>query len=195
MTQHTRWTLGSLWIDNALPVASGVLCAFFVIREGGPSWTLPVVPTLFWSTWQLARWLEGRLVVRVLLVGSLAAAILLYVFLFSGVDTVKLREAVSNAGVEVNAVSSDRSGVTVSIQPVSWGPERNKALRAIFAAAHAHARSKKRVSIQWGDAMTTTIEMQDIEAFITGHITYREMLNRMEWFGTPDVLPEDSTTL
>lgn len=194
MTQQARWTWGSVWIDNLVPVAIGLLAALSVMWVGGPVWTLLLVPALSWSTWQLARWFERRLVGRVLLVVSLAVAILSYVFLFSGVDTAKLRETVSDAGIEVDTVSSDGNGVSVSIQAVSWGPDRNKALRAIFAAAHAHARSKKRVSIQWGDAMTTTIEMKDIEAFISGRITYREMLNRMEWFGTPDVLPEDSNT-
>lgn len=178
MTHQARWTWGSVWIDNLVPVAIGLLAALSVIWVGGPLWTLVLVPALSWSTWQLARWFEERLVVRVLLVVSLAVATLSYVFLFSGVDT----------------ASSDRNGVSVSIKPVSWGPERNKALRAIFTAAHTYARSKKRVSIQWGDAMTTTIEMKDIEAFISGRITYREILNRMEWFGTPDVLPEDSNT-
>ena len=71
--------------------------------------------------------------------------------------------------------------------------KRNDALRAIFAAAHTYARSKKAVSIQWGDAMTTKVRMKDIEQLLAGHITYREMLNRIEWSGTPDVLPEDST--
>ena len=99
----------------------------------------------------------------------------------------------SDAGIGVDAVSSDRRTIVVSIQPVSWGPERNRALRAIFAAAGAHAKSQKQVRIQWGDAMTSTVEMKDVEDFMAGHITYIEMLNRLDWSGTPDVLPDDST--
>ena len=67
-------------------------------------------------------------------------------------------------------------------------------MRAIFAAAHKHARLKKRVVIQWGDAMATTVKMKDVKEFIAGHITYKEMLNRMDWSGTPDILPDDSTS-
>jgi hypothetical protein len=193
MTRNARWTIGSLWVDNASPLAIGVLCALIIIREGGPFWTLLVVPALCWCVWQLARWLEGRLFIRVLLVAALTVGILLYVYLFFGVDTAKLYAAVADAGIGVKTVSSDRNGIVVSIRPVSWGPERNRAMRAIFAAAHTHAKAKKNVSIQWGDAMISTVKMKDVEAFIAGQITYREMLNRMDWSGTPDILPEDST--
>ena len=82
------------------------------------------------------------------------------------------------------------AAIFISIRPVSWGPERNEALRAIFAATHKHAQSKKRVLVQWGDAMTSTAQMSDIKAFVAGHITYREILNRLEWSGTPDILPD-----
>ncbi len=194
MTRNTRWTFGSLWVDNVLPVVIGASCAPVVIREAGPFWTLLLVPALCWCVWQLVRRLGARLGVRVLLVTSLAVAILGYMFLFFGVDTTKLYQTVADAGIGVNTVSSDRHAVVVSIQPVSWGPERNVALRTIFAAAHTHAKSKKLVRIQWGDAMTTTVKMNDIEAFIAGEITYREMLNRMDWSGTPDILPDESTT-
>jgi hypothetical protein len=194
MTRTAKWSFGSLWVDNTLPVAIGVLCALIIVREGGPIWASLVVPALCWCVWQLARWLEGQLVIRVLLVASLTVVITVCFFLFFGVDTAKLREAVSDAGIGVKAVSSDGNAIIVRIRPVSWGPERNTALRAIFAATHAHARSKKRVIIQWGDAMTTTVKLRDVEAFVAGHITYREMINRMDWSGTPDVLPEDSTS-
>ena len=192
MTRNEGWTFGSLWVDSLLPAAIGAICGLVVILEGGPFWTLLVVAALCWGIWQLARRLGGRLGVRVVLVVSLAVATLVYFFLFFGVDTSKLRQAVADAGIGVNAVSSDRKTIVVSIQPVSWGSERNRALRAVFAAAHTYAKSQKNISIQWGDAMTTSIEMKDIEEFTAGQITYREMLNRMDWSGTPAVLPEDS---
>jgi hypothetical protein len=154
---------------------------------------LLAVPALCWCVWQLARRFGTQFVIRVLLVTSVTIVILVCFLLLFGVDTARLYQAVADAGIGVNAVSSDRNAIIVSIQPVSWGPERNIALRAIFVAARTHARSKKSVRIQWGDAMTTTVRMKDVEQFLAGHITYREMLNRMEWSGTPDVLPEDST--
>ena len=189
---NAGWSFGSLWVDSLLPAAIGASCGLVVMLEGGPFWTLPVVAALCWGIWQLARRLGGRLGVRVVLVASLAVATLVTFILFSGVDTARLHQAVVDAGIGVNAVSSDRKTVIVNIQPVSWGPERNRALRAVFSAAHTYAKSQKRVSIQWGDAMTSSIEMKDIEEFTAGQITYREMLNRMDWSGTPAVLPEDS---
>jgi hypothetical protein len=193
MAQDERWAFGSPWVDNLLPLAIGVLCAIVVTIEGGPLWALLVVPALCWSIWRIARRLGVRLAIRVVIVVSLAVAILVYVFLFFTVNTDKLHQDVADADIGVNAVSSDRRTIVVSIQPVSWGPERNRALRAIFAAADAHAKSQKQVRIQWGDAMISTVKITDIEAFMAEKITYREMLNRMEWFGTPDVLPDDST--
>ena len=193
MTQNEGWNAGSLWLDNVFPLAVGVLCTLVVIYQGGPLWTLGVVPLLFWCAWQLARWSGGRLTLRVGLVTAIAVMILMYAFLFFGVDTAKLHQAVADAGIPVNTVSSDRNAVIISIRPVSWGPERNVALRAIFTAAHTHAKSKKNVKVRWGDAMTSTIEMNDIAAFLAGQITYREMLNRMVWYGTPDVLPDESS--
>jgi hypothetical protein len=193
MAHRVGWTGGSLWVDHALPLAIGVLCALVVKHEGGPFWTVLVVPASCWFVWQLARRVRGRLGVRILLVTFVAAVILGCFFLFFSVDTAKLRQAVADAGIGVKMVSSDRNWIVVSILPVSWGPERNLAMRAIFSAAHTYARSKNRVRIQRGDAMVTTVKMKDIGAFMAGKITYREMLNRMDWSGTPDVLPDDSS--
>jgi hypothetical protein len=193
MTFTDRWAFSWVWVDNVLPTAIGALCALIMVREGIPLWAFLVAPALCWSIWQIARRLGLRLAFRVALVVSLAVAVLVYLFLFFAVDTDKLYQAVADAGIGVNAVSSDRQTIMVSIQPVSWGPERNRALRAIFSATHTYAKSQKQVRIQWGDAMISTVEIADIEAFIAAKITYREMLNRMEWFGTPDVLPGEST--
>lgn len=198
---HDTWligegtTLGSLWLDNVFPVTVGGLCALIIFYIGGPLWTLVVAPLLFWCAWQLARWSGGRLTLRVGLIAAIAVVFLLSAFLLSGVDTAKLHQAVADAGVPVNTVFSDRNAVIVSIQPMSYGPERTVALRAIFTAAYAHARSKKSVRVQWGDAMTSTIEMNDIATFLSGQITYRQILNRMEWYGTPDVLPGEASDL
>lgn len=194
MAQDERRTLGSPWADNVLPLAVGILCALVVAFEGGPFWALLVLPASCWLAWQVALWLGARLVFRVVVVGALAVVILVYVFLFFTVDTDTFHRDVADAGIGVNAVSSDRRTIVVSIQPMSWGPDRNRALRAVFAAADAHAKSQKQVRIQWGDAMISTVKITDIEAFMAEKITYREMLNRMEWFGTPDVLPDDSTS-
>jgi hypothetical protein len=193
MTRNAGWSFGSLWLDNALPTAIGALCALIIMYQGGPFWSLLAVPLLCWCVWQLTLWSRGMLGLRIGLVTSIALILIAYVFLLFGVDTAKLHQAVADAGIPVNTVSSNRSAVVVNIQPVSWGPERNVALRAIFTAAHTHAKSKKNVQVRWGDAMTSTIEMNDIAAFLAGQITYREMLNRMEWYGTPDVLPDDSS--
>jgi hypothetical protein len=193
-THRTSRPLGSVWFDHALPVTAGLLIGFIFVREGGGVWTVLGVPALFWSFWQVLRRLEIPSVVCALLLTSATIAILVYLLLFFGVDTARLRQAIVDAGIGVNAVSGDRSGLIVSIQPVSWGPERNMALRGVFAAVHTHAGSKKRVSIQWSDGMTTTIQMKDIEAFVAGQISYKEILNRMDWSGTPNVLPEDTTT-
>ena len=192
MTRNEGCAFGWPWVDSLLPAAIGASCGLAVILEGGPLWTLLVVAALCWGIWQLALRLGGRLGVRIALVTSLAVATLICFFLFSGVDTARLYQAVVDAGIGVNTVSSDRKMIVVSIQPVSWGPERNRALRAVFAAAHTYAKSQKRVSIQWGDAMITSIEMKDIEEFTAGRVTYRELLNRMDWSGTPNVLPDDS---
>jgi hypothetical protein len=188
-----KWTADSSWIDHVLPLAVGACCGLITILQGGPFWTLPILSALTWCTWQLAFWLKAKLIVRVFLVMALSIVVLVVVYLTFRVDSAKLLQAISDVGIRVNAVSSGRDGVVVSIQPVSWGPERNRAMRAIFSAAHTHARSKKRVSIQWGDAMTATINMKDIDAFLAGKITYREILNRMDWSGTPEILPDDST--
>jgi hypothetical protein len=166
MTGKARWAFGSLWVDTASPIAVGLLGALILIREGGAIWTLLAVPALCCCVWQLARWLETQLVIRLLLVTAFTIVILVCFFILFGVDTARLYQAVADAGIGVNAVSSDRNAIIVSIRPVSWGPERNIALRAIFVAARTHARSKKSVRIQWGDALTTTVKMKDIEQFL-----------------------------
>jgi hypothetical protein len=193
MTRNAGWTWGELWLDNVLPAAIGASCALVVMYLDGPFWSLLVVPLLCWCVWQLTRWSGVGLGLRIGLVTAIAVILIAYVLLVFGVDTAKLHQAVVAAGIPVNTVSSERSAVVVDIQPLSWGPERNVALRAIFTAAHTHAKSKKSVQVRWGDAMTSTIEMNDIAAFLAGKITYREMLNLMEWYGTPDVLPDESS--
>jgi hypothetical protein len=193
MARNAGWSFGTLWLDNALPTAIGAACALVVIFLGGPFWSLLVVPLLCWCVWLLTRRAGVKPGLRIGLVISIAVILVAYVFSLFGVDTAKLHQAVVAAGIPVNTVSSERSAVVVDIQPLSWGPERNVALRAIFTAAHTHAKSKKSVQVRWGDAMTSTIEMNDIAAFLAGQITYREMLNRMVWYGTPDILPDESS--
>lgn len=163
------------------------------MREGGPTWVVLVVPAFCWFAWHLLRRFDVRLAVRVVSVTAFAIVVLFFATRLFDVDTDKLRRAVQDAGISVNAVSRDRTerAVVVSIQSVSWGPERNQALRAIFAAANSYAKMQKMVSIQWGDAMITTVAMNDIAAYFAEQITYGEMINRMQWSGTPDILPQD----
>lgn len=168
---------GSFGVDGALPIAIGALCALAVVRKGSPAWLLLLVPGLCWFVWQLARWFDARLLIRVLMVTFLALAICAYFFLFFGADMAKLHEALADENIGLVGVVGEGDSVVITVLTPYWNSKG--ALRAIVPAAYQHARSKKAIKVQWGDLITTTIKMKDIQEFMDGRITEEELFSRM----------------